>query len=425
MQISIKEKIDALLEEAGRNEPVNNDDLAIIKDDFYKEINKILKSILSRKISCKELGEIIYSHYFEFGLRLRTGYINDPEKISCLKRLKNVVKRTRLAIEKKTKEMSEEKDTPILILDKLMPDIPPYLLGKVQSEIRLLHYDLPRPCSLPRGITLNLEQASQFLEQKLNQSISQKNVLEYCLAHDFYAYIEKRHCFYDDKLNRFLSDEEMVGLGNMIDKSYKYPYEGLLRLAKGNQYEEGFGCGSSIHFIINNENIKIGFDPKSLRSILNKDENLEVQRSFSEFLFGYPAYVSIKRSGCPVLIEWKDLLFKEEELIQYVESYKSPEKNKNEKKKVENKRVLSEAIATIISRAKHNNVDFDKNNMPGTKKEFFGLLKHIEPALTKMIRAQATCNDYFSDLGLNFKSGNKTGKCKIFKKLCEIFKFSN
>jgi hypothetical protein len=191
--------------------------------------------------------------------------------------------------------------------------------------------------------TLNITQASELLSKELTDNITKKNVIEFCINSDeFHAYIEADQ-YNDNKIGSCSVPKIQSALDSgSIQWSYRYHYEGLLRLDK-------------------NEILK-PIRASEKKNILNQSGMvfLSYKQSICQYIIN-PSPALIFRAGNTDVqpITATDLLFIEEELLDYAKSARS----------LESSQVSEEQTSIDCSSSKPRGNDFDYSGLLITPKK--------------------------------------------------------
>ncbi len=199
---------------------------------------------------------------------------------------------------------------------------------KIQRRILLVHFGLDwhkAENNLDRGITFNENQAATFLSKHLGWKVSTKNILEFCvqsLPYSFGAYLDRKKYCHDQSESLSIMSPNDIQLAistGVIDSSYTYNYDGLIRLVKENK-QDVFSDYLSSHTV---KHLRDG----GIIEISSNSPILPVQRSFSDFILGSSQFISVKKSITLFKIKSKNLIFRKEELIRFCELHKNDEEN--------------------------------------------------------------------------------------------------
>jgi len=239
-----------------------------------------------------------------------------------------------------------------------------------------------------RPLTYNLKDAAGFLQEKLGYAVSEIRVLEYAVEpNSFGTYIGSgKYSFKekDDYVPRLVSDVELAKESGIIEPDYEYPHDGLIRLKKAEIRDR--------HSLVSKLTVEHLRDGGKI--LLNRDKFLLRQLSLSEYILGHEYMGFIDSNEQLLEITTSDLLFVEEELLEFVDkqqkdvsTIEKPTVNAthmkisaslqkqikgliNKGRQGQQMQLRANVLDVIIDAVKTLDKDFSPAKMPGTPQEF-------------------------------------------------------
>ncbi len=200
----------------------------------------------------------------------------------------------------------------------------------VKQKIKFHHFGLDWKMvgkAVSRGLTYSVQNAAQYLGEKLNGKLEARNVIELCMKNKFNAYVEneKYHLKGQDlsQTSRTVKDiKKGIDLKH-IDTQYLYAYDGLIRLKKHPPE-----CSCSSNMTLNQ--IHSG-------GVINIKKTMLFECSVADYILGGWYWFEMEQNFIGKEISINDLVFRVEELDAFLEEQlpaKSiPLKNKEKKKR--------------------------------------------------------------------------------------------
>lgn len=316
-------------------------DVREIKKIYEQELNSKLDLLLKKqKCTIEEFLILIIGVNFwtelletrklrlkKYQIQQRNKWVNKISKDDLSKTLTKIYHDFFEALKTLQKSSLKPKINHSLKLDQLLEAATAnkiYINDQILTRLKMAHFGIDWKVAekgLPPGRIFNARQAANFLSKHLGEDFSTKNVLEECLANNFYTYIDFSKYYDPSKDIHFLfrSIAEITSsiTNGDVFTAYPYRYEGLLRLLTDyDNYDfNDFTNSQTVKYLCHGGTIQIGTTHRFLT----------IQISLSDYILGHSPIIQVKEGEQLNEIKIKNLRFREEELIEFITQYKKRE----------------------------------------------------------------------------------------------------